>query len=367
MHLTSIEIRNFKGISRLSLNKFSQVNIFVGRNNSGKSRCLEAISLLASGSNGFKDAFDIDVLISIAFRDGFDEPVWDYVITEGVRIALIEGVSHNRKKSSHIAQVLISKDFESAVGSSEEVEHFEKKLLREELLIREKYGYSPKKLIKAKEKRIFFTYQPFVANPYITEIFRTSDMNEVIGITDEDEYSNKNFLFLRGSSYENYDLHDKAARSGTIIKVISRLHKKNPEIIDLRPIDNQLFIFYTKDRKYPLSIMGDGFKASILVSLSAQILKNGILVLEEPENFLHPGLLMHLVDELILACKERNVQLFISTHSEDLLKFFLERSGKISLSIIKMNRGRNKISAETIEKAKSIEQINKLGIDLRGF
>ena len=44
--ITSIEINQFRGIKQLTVSDFSNVNLIVGDNNSGKTTFLEAIQLL---------------------------------------------------------------------------------------------------------------------------------------------------------------------------------------------------------------------------------------------------------------------------------------------------------------------------------
>lgn len=47
----NIEIKNFRGIEHLTIDDFSRVNVFLGQNNSGKSSVLEAITLSLGMSN----------------------------------------------------------------------------------------------------------------------------------------------------------------------------------------------------------------------------------------------------------------------------------------------------------------------------
>ena len=46
--LRSLEIQNFKGIKQGKLEDLAQVNILVGRNNSGKSTILDALVMMRS-------------------------------------------------------------------------------------------------------------------------------------------------------------------------------------------------------------------------------------------------------------------------------------------------------------------------------
>ncbi|NJE79667.1 AAA family ATPase, partial [Thermococcus sp. GR4] len=49
--ITSLHIRNFRGISNLRLNDLSRINVVVGRNNVGKSSVLEAIAIAVGAVN----------------------------------------------------------------------------------------------------------------------------------------------------------------------------------------------------------------------------------------------------------------------------------------------------------------------------
>lgn len=52
MTLPSLEISNFRAIRHMRLSKLARVNLFVGKNNSGKSSLLEAVQLFGSRSPG---------------------------------------------------------------------------------------------------------------------------------------------------------------------------------------------------------------------------------------------------------------------------------------------------------------------------
>ena len=46
--LNSLEIRNFRNLKELKINSLGSVNLFTGKNNTGKSTLLEAIALYAA-------------------------------------------------------------------------------------------------------------------------------------------------------------------------------------------------------------------------------------------------------------------------------------------------------------------------------
>jgi len=74
-----VRIENYKCLKEFEF-KPRRINVFIGRNNTGKSSVLEAIGLVVSSLNDFKDLMEND-LISIAIR-GEDSWLRDFKITQ---------------------------------------------------------------------------------------------------------------------------------------------------------------------------------------------------------------------------------------------------------------------------------------------
>jgi len=53
--LRELTIKNFRGISEGYIEGFGELNVFVGRNNSGKSSVLEALYILLNPDNYIKE------------------------------------------------------------------------------------------------------------------------------------------------------------------------------------------------------------------------------------------------------------------------------------------------------------------------
>ncbi len=119
----------------------------------------------------------------------------------------------------------------------------------------------------------------------------------------------------------------------------------------------------------PIEIYGDGLKALLTILKLFVDSENGVLLLEEPENHLHPGYMSLLIKYLIEYSEKLKVQLFISTHSIDLLEEFLKyKNLNKKLQIIRMYKDetKEKISTEILnfEDAKEEE---KMKLDIRGI
>ncbi|MEM0441130.1 MAG: AAA family ATPase [Candidatus Caldarchaeum sp.] len=59
--INRLTVKNFRGIGKLDL-ATKPINIFVGRDNTGKSSVLEAVTIAATAPTGYTDALNVDLL-----------------------------------------------------------------------------------------------------------------------------------------------------------------------------------------------------------------------------------------------------------------------------------------------------------------
>ncbi|MEA2034039.1 MAG: AAA family ATPase [Euryarchaeota archaeon] len=155
-------------------------------------------------------------------------------------------------------------------------------------------------------------------------------------------------------------LLEKFIKEHNLVKNIERLTQKN--------------VLYRKDceiEEIPISAHGDGFVALLTILHNLLQSENGILIIEEPENHLHPRYLSLLIETLFTYCKQLQVQVFMATHSYDLIQGALEypetEEEKGMLLVSKMTS-----DGETIEKFdyttdEGLKVVNELYLDLRGI
>lgn len=92
-----------------------------------------------------------------------------------------------------------------------------------------------------------------------------------------------------------------------------------------------------------LDNQGDGLKSYVSTFLSLKVKGNDILLIDEPEAFLHPPLARQL-GELIGEFKDEK-QIFISTHSVEILKGILSKSSDVNvIRITQPETYKNKIN-----------------------
>ncbi len=136
-------------------------------------------------------------------------------------------------------------------------------------------------------------------------------------------------------------------------------------------LDNLVFETDTGRYQLPYESMGDGFKAitGLLWELEITDRENQILLLEEPENHMHPGYIQKLVEFIIKIAQEEDIQFFITTHNIDLIDEFLdparseaEKYLSESLQVIQMG----KYTSQVMDLEKARTQFEELHLDLRG-
>jgi AAA15 family ATPase/GTPase len=120
----------------------------------------------------------------------------------------------------------------------------------------------------------------------------------------------------------------------------------------------------------PIESHGDGFISLLNVIRYLLKVKDGILIIEEPENHLHPHYIDLFIENLFEYSKKLNVQVFMSTHSLDLihtaLKYPNHNEEKEMLLISKMTSDGQNIEKFDYSVDEGLKVIDELYQDLRG-
>lgn len=122
----------------------------------------------------------------------------------------------------------------------------------------------------------------------------------------------------------------------------------------------------------PFDFMGDGFKTivGILWELFDESNDGDVLLIEEPEQHMHPGYIEQLTRTLIQISKEERLQLFITTHNTDFLESFVSKEVRNQYGKYLQNEFRLLQLTEPMNRSLSYEDakedMNSLNLDLRG-
>ncbi len=124
--------------------------------------------------------------------------------------------------------------------------------------------------------------------------------------------------------------------------------------------------FVYPDRVVPVSVEGEGIKAVLNAYLQLSASGSLVALMEEPENFLHPAALKKMV-QFILAAVDSGIQIFLTTHSLELLEALLQLSKLPAedFAVIRMVRDQGRIVGVRRNSDEARELLHEIGVDLR--
>lgn len=104
-----------------------------------------------------------------------------------------------------------------------------------------------------------------------------------------------------------------------LIKILKKIDNK---IIDIELLGNKIYCDIGLSNLIPLNLMGDGLIRVLGILLSVYSCRNGILLLDEVESGLHYSTLKILWRAIIESAYLYNVQVFATTHSFECLEAY---------------------------------------------
>jgi len=100
---------------------------------------------------------------------------------------------------------------------------------------------------------------------------------------------------------------------------------------------NVLLIKIGDEKDRPIYQLGDGLQMIIILTFPFFMYSSGIISIEEPELFIHPGLQKEFINFLIKDPRVNNFQIYLSTHSNHILDS-VNLSDKISIFSVSKRR-----------------------------
>ncbi|MDV3104846.1 AAA family ATPase [Thermococcus waiotapuensis] len=360
--ITSLTIGNFRGIPKLKLTNLGQINVVVGRNNAGKSSVIEALAVSIAGVNGENDLLQEVLTKILTWRGWFGKNSITSLFYHDQLVADINFVAGNTLFSFEIRKH----------GNIMDLLDGEFKL-DEDTLRRIGLGKFAVIPITVKAGPLKKTYlvlinAEFPEDGELLTIFSTSDNVYPIEMP---------LRFLTPFDITSHGfiekVHSWAFKEKRLKSAFSLIKEGYPEFQNLSPLpENNTSVMYVDvqwaKKAVPYYTMGDGFKTLAAMALTVSSLKNGYLLIDSAEAFHHPKSLRVVAKTLLKGAKENNVQVFLTTHSLELIDILLEEGLKENIDgrIIYMKREGGKVEAsiETFEESQELRET--LGLDLRG-
>jgi AAA15 family ATPase/GTPase len=332
-----IKIKNFRGITNLELKDPKQFNLFVGRNNCGKTSLLESIFLLTGPTN-------VDLLITINSFRGYSL-ISDYswtIIFNKLDIHSPIQFQGEVEKPKEKRSLTIKPLEEKIISKSNNTSHFtikESQTLRSARINGLSMEY-------AKRKGSSKTEQTFIS--------------EIRGVGDklERKFSHPYTDTIKGIFINpRTTLEDTAERFNevqikkqerTILKILQKIE---PTLIDLFiGAENILYCDIGLHRRLPINVVGEGLNKLLSIILAIYDASDGIVLIDEIENSLHYSTQEILWESIFEAAKAFNVQVFATTHSFENVKAY-------STAYDKLNDKSDKLRLYRIEREKDRLQL----------
>lgn len=335
MGIEYLHIETYKGLVDKKLENLGDVNVLVGDNNTCKTTFLEAINLVQS-KNKVGRTYDIAIK-----RQGV-------LNNFNYNLMIIESLASFFNVNDKLKTVFIK--------TSEEV--FKMQRVNGNITGEMQDCFTAmindKELIDIVNGKIFNNETDMIYDKRISEskFLYSSAL-----------YNNMNF----DSDFSDILLDEKDV-------VLELINNFDESIIDIAyAVSKHTKLSVLKLRKsdknwFNLSSYGDGIKKVILfVNTILKIEQGGILLIDEIETSLHFSALESVYTWLVKVCKERDIQLFVTTHSREALSVLTEigvEDDDIDLVVYKLENYKNDIIIKRVDEYRAMSILEDGG-DLR--
>jgi AAA15 family ATPase/GTPase len=331
--LDSLIIKNYRNLKELRIEQLARINLFTGKNNTGKSTILEALAIYASkgdlnlinqllrerGEN-FKQTetsknlteTNIQTLSSL-----FTDRLVSFKREDSISIGRIEDTLFGEEKSLEKSVSLrFVKYFDEIQRDSQGIITTRKRTLIEKELDKQVDNY--KVGLEIKVGTNYYILSLDEDRPYTRLGFRGLGENESFQYIRTGSIDRE----MNGKLWDNITLTEKEQYVIEALKIIEPSTERIA-FIDENPRGRTAVIkISTNQSVLPLRSMGDGINRILTIILALVNSDNGFLLLDEFENGLHHTVQEQLWKIIFKLALKLNVQIFVTTHSEDCISGF---------------------------------------------
>lgn len=268
----SLDIASFKGINQLKLTQLGDINVFIGKNNSGKSTLLHALDIVGlalkySDFSRFQLKLEIADLFNEIGKFGID-----FELDDGTKLKVSSNENRHPKiepeptEAQKLATLLIWPDVNS--------------------LINNRMHRTPKWVVDQLEARNF------------------QNVNGLQLLHAIRYYGARNERGLTPNTYDE------------LVADVQAFFPDISELVSTRTQDDVDTLYYQEyGKKLDIIYSGSGLRHFVDIIVKLKLSNADILLLDEPEMGLHPDMQRQFVTYLNRIAKEKGVQIFLSTHS----------------------------------------------------
>lgn len=311
--LKKIVINNFRCFKKFQLGSLKQLNIIVGDNNSGKTAFLEAVSIVCKPQ--LKHLFWL-------VKQRIENP--DSIASIQEELDFLFNNADEEIKINIDLDDNVTYDFRIGNNLQPDKKHYGRTFFTI-------YANSSNKGVITQ-----FINKDYLLSKYFSNL--NSEIKSVaslpkkpdnfITFTHDDSYKAKQehvfinttcqFQDIFLTQLETLKFEDRETWKNDVLPFLQKIY---PDLIGVEFGRNSRIIIETATGALPLSYMGDGFKKAFYLFLAVYCCKDGVLVIDELETGIHYENQLAVWQILLSASKKFNTQLFISTHSYEMLEY----------------------------------------------
>jgi len=315
--LKSLKIRRLRGIAECAIEGLADVNVFVGKNGSGKSTVLEAIYLASAWvepRDPVHGVWKLDYLVSRRM----DRGNWK---------ELRHVLWHKQKTDQPI-------EIEADIGD----QHLTFKIFYQ--------IDDPKRAVWLEGKcHIPGTQAPSSYYNYALDTYLGDKMRFVKGLQRQpipdwlENFLSKIYL-IDAQLYRSHERLEKIVwpqllknRLDKEVVELLREYEPDAEDLTLAPMDGSYYLMVKfPDTVVRIDDLGDGARSALLLTSILIGVENTAVLIEEPEAHQHPGELYTVLNFALTTAKRKRLQLFITTHSIETIIITKELAKRNNLS-----------------------------------
>lgn len=316
IRLHSLNMSRFRGIREGSIQGFADINLLVGRNNSGKTTVLEAIQRLGFGITG-------------GGADLLGRKITN--LWSGFRNENLEFPPDLWYRQDQLREIACKAELtDDATGKKA----FYSWGVRKE-------GATPKPF-----GSFDGTLQPASSVLNRMTLFRPQD------IPNRDIENKLWSQVLAGRG-------DKALTSA-----LNEIFGLEAEGFQLMPTGQLMVLF--PDYATSLDLQGDGTRAAFRAMIVLSLIQKTLFMMEEPECHQHPGSLQRLAKAICTRAKEQELQILITTHSAECVRSFLEAATTAGSegAVFHLALDNGVLQARRLD-PEAVETLTTTGVDVR--
>jgi energy-coupling factor transporter ATP-binding protein EcfA2 len=311
IHIGNINIDRFRGINSLEMNNLNHVNIIAGDNNSGKTSVLEAMLLLRNPKE-FNNVLRVVRTRDMGFRFNSTSVYEDFINlfprnSEPLKISI-----DAECRGNSIRLCLIGTQKTILLAPEDTFQNYSSYARWER--IKQSSGNLETVAFRGEFQ---YDFAEEHGNDPVEFHTHSRTTGRVIG---RNEYLN--IVYVSPIDHMRGNTFGKILRDDLYKDIcINVLKLFDPQIADIFYLKNENFgrpIEYIKHSvlgNMPLSTYGDGIKRVLSLASGITQAANGVLMIDELETAIHSKYYDEIFRFVLKACKQFQVQLFVTTHS----------------------------------------------------